>query len=68
MPESAKLTQEKQRDMVKQGGLQEMMSRMPLRRPGFPDDIAKAVLFLCSDMANYVSGTSLLVDGAQTLV
>ena len=43
------------------------MSRMPLGRPGFPDDIAKAVLFMASDLASYVSGTSLIVDGAQTL-
>jgi NAD(P)-dependent dehydrogenase (short-subunit alcohol dehydrogenase family) len=43
------------------------MSHMPLGRPGFPDDLAKAVLFMASDLASYVSGTSLTVDGAQTL-
>jgi NAD(P)-dependent dehydrogenase (short-subunit alcohol dehydrogenase family) len=43
------------------------MSRMPLGRPGFPDDVAKAVLFMASDLASYVSGTSLTVDGAQIL-
>jgi NAD(P)-dependent dehydrogenase (short-subunit alcohol dehydrogenase family) len=40
---------------------------MPLGRAGYPDDLAKAVLFMASDMASYVSGTSLLVDGGQTL-
>jgi hypothetical protein len=26
------------------------MGHMPLRRPGFPDDLAKAVLFMASDL------------------
>jgi NAD(P)-dependent dehydrogenase (short-subunit alcohol dehydrogenase family) len=44
------------------------MRHMPLGRPGFPDDLAKAVLFMASDLASYVSGTLRTVDGAQTLV
>lgn len=43
------------------------MARMPLGRPGFPDDLATAVLFLASDMASYISGACLNVDGAQGL-
>lgn len=35
----------------------------PLGRMGTPDDIARAVLFLVSPMSEWVSGTSLLVDG-----
>jgi NAD(P)-dependent dehydrogenase (short-subunit alcohol dehydrogenase family) len=67
IPPEAKKTLEMQRAMLESGGLAQMMSRMPMRRPGFPDDLAKAVLFLASDLASYVSGTSLIVDGAQTL-
>jgi NAD(P)-dependent dehydrogenase (short-subunit alcohol dehydrogenase family) len=44
-----------------------LSSMMPLGRPGYPDDVAKAVLFLASDMSSYISGANLFVDGAQTL-
>lgn len=35
----------------------------PLERLGTPLDIAKAVLFLCSDLSTWVTGTALVVDG-----
>ena len=35
----------------------------PLERLGTPDDIAKAVLFLSSDLASWVTGAALVVDG-----
>lgn len=46
----------------------EMLSKgMPMGRTGYPDDLAKAVLFLASDMAEYISGVNIVVDGAQSL-
>lgn len=37
----------------------------PLGRDGLPDDIAHAVLYLVSDRAGWVTGTSLAVDGGE---
>lgn len=38
-------------------------NRIPLGRFGEPEDVAKVVAFLASDMASYVTGAALLVDG-----
>ncbi len=37
--------------------------RIPLKRPGQPDDLDGAVVFLASDSSKYVTGQTLLVDG-----
>ena len=43
------------------------LEQIPLGRPGKPEDIAKAVAFLCSDRADYTTGTELLVTGGWML-
>jgi len=40
----------------------------PLGRPGRPDDIAKAMLFLASDDASFITGVTLPVDGGRTIL
>jgi 3-oxoacyl-[acyl-carrier protein] reductase len=42
--------------------------RNPVRRVGYPEDIAAAAAFLCSDEASYITGQTLLVDGGAKLV
>ena len=42
-----------------------MAQRIPLGRLGEPDDIAGPIVFLASDMAAYVTGAALLVDGGM---
>lgn len=39
----------------------------PLGRMGRPEDVARAVLYLASDDSEFVTGTSLIVDGGHTL-
>ena len=44
--------------------VQRIASTIPLGRMGEPEDIANAFLFLASDMASYITGAVLSVDGA----
>ncbi len=45
----------------------ELMTLVPYKRIGEPDDIAQAAAWLASDHADYVTGTTLFVDGGMTL-
>jgi NAD(P)-dependent dehydrogenase (short-subunit alcohol dehydrogenase family) len=43
--------------------LKAMETSIPMGRVGRPEEIADAVLWLCSDAASYVTGQSISVDG-----
>ena len=43
-----------------------IVSQVPLKRFGHPDDIAEAVLYLSSPASAFVVGTELIVDGGMT--
>ena len=42
-----------------------LLKIIPMQRLGEPEDIANAVLFLCSDKANYITGQTLHVNGGM---
>jgi 3alpha(or 20beta)-hydroxysteroid dehydrogenase len=41
-----------------------LLADRPMRRPGRPEELARAALYLASDESSYVSGAELVVDGA----
>jgi len=47
--------------------LKEFENAYPLGRFGKPDDIAYAAIYLLSDASEWVTGTSMIVDGGITL-
>ncbi|OPY94304.1 oxidoreductase [Bradyrhizobium sacchari] len=44
-----------------------LVSSIPLRRVGTPDEVAKVIFFLCSDAASYVTGAEVPINGGQHL-
>ena len=44
-----------------------LMTLVPYKRIGEPDDIAQAAAWLASDHADYVTGATLFVDGGMTM-
>lgn len=53
---------------MSQGDIQkDFIAAIPMQRIGTADDIGKATLFLASDMASYITGTQLVVDGGMLL-
>lgn len=40
---------------------------IPLKRPGTAEDVANAIIFLCSDNANYITGQVIHVDGGMVM-
>jgi NAD(P)-dependent dehydrogenase (short-subunit alcohol dehydrogenase family) len=46
--------------------IQQMIDTIPLKRAGEAEDIATAVVWLCSDAASYITGQNLVIDGGFT--
>ena len=49
------------------GAEAELLRLIPEGRVGVPEDIAKVAVWLASDASDYVTGTTLFVDGGMTL-
>jgi NAD(P)-dependent dehydrogenase (short-subunit alcohol dehydrogenase family) len=48
-------------------GRERVIAQEPIGRMGRPEEIAAAVVWLCSDAASFVTGHALVADGGQTL-
>ncbi|MCC6681266.1 MAG: SDR family oxidoreductase [Phycisphaeraceae bacterium] len=46
--------------------VERLAGKVPMGRVGKPEEIAGAVVFLCSDAASYITGTQIVVDGGWT--
>ncbi|KKT95013.1 MAG: Short-chain dehydrogenase/reductase SDR [Parcubacteria group bacterium GW2011_GWA2_45_15] len=47
--------------------LKKFLEKIPMKRMGNPDDIGKVALFLASDLASYMTGSQIVVDGGVLL-
>jgi NAD(P)-dependent dehydrogenase (short-subunit alcohol dehydrogenase family) len=59
------LTEIHERSTGDAGRVERLRNRIPLARPGAPEEIAEAVLFLMSDAASYITGANVPVSGGR---
>jgi len=61
-------TEMTRRALSRNPGLEEhLINAVPMRRIGTPEEVAEAVVWLCSDRSSYITGAMLAIDGGQTL-
>ena len=46
-------------------GTDKIVAQIPLRRLGTPEEVAKAIYFLCTEQSSYVHGTEIHINGGQ---
>jgi NAD(P)-dependent dehydrogenase (short-subunit alcohol dehydrogenase family) len=54
-------------EIYSQEVLNALAQRIPLKRPATPMEIAEGIVFLLSDSANYITGTTLDIDGGYLM-
>ena len=47
-------------------GMKDLLKKIPLKRMGLPEDIARMAFFLSSEAGSYVTGCTIFVDGGMT--
>jgi len=47
--------------------MRDLLKLIPYKRIGEPEDVARLAVWLASDEADYIHGTSIFVDGGMTL-
>jgi NAD(P)-dependent dehydrogenase (short-subunit alcohol dehydrogenase family) len=46
-------------------GTEKLIAEIPMARLGQPEEVAKAIYFLCTEQSSYINGTELYIDGGQ---
>ncbi|MCP8939061.1 SDR family oxidoreductase [Alsobacter sp. SYSU M60028] len=46
-------------------GTEKIVAQIPMRRLGTPEEVAKAIYFLCTDQSSYVHGAEIHINGGQ---
>jgi NAD(P)-dependent dehydrogenase (short-subunit alcohol dehydrogenase family) len=46
-------------------GTEKLVAEIPMARLGHPEEVAKAIYFLCTEQSSYINGTELYIDGGQ---
>src|SRR5476651_950797 len=46
-------------------GTEKIVDTIPMRRLGLPEEVAKAIYYLCTDQSSYVTGSELHINGGQ---
>jgi 3-oxoacyl-[acyl-carrier protein] reductase len=59
--------QTKMTDVLPEDVKQAMLNLIPQKALGLPEDVASAVLFLCSDLSRYITGQVVVVDGGMVM-
>jgi len=66
LPGSIQIAKMTESGMYNDGRFDSIMSHIPFKRPGTPEDIGNGALYLASDVSNYVTGNILVIDGGWT--
>ena len=54
------------RKILSEDEIKSIIQDIPVKKLAFPDDIARTVLFLSSDLNTYITGQNIIIDGGFT--